>query len=101
MRFKLRAAARARYPLFVISGEEVEHLDEQASLSVVDGIVGQILSRWEERRLIEEMFVLSGNTRLGTTNCRRFQSLLQSRVLTIRYGGSRMSVQNRPSLWRH
>ena len=55
MRFKLRAAARAHYPLFVISGEEVEHLDEQASLSIVDGIVGQILSRWEERRLLEEM----------------------------------------------
>jgi hypothetical protein len=55
MRFKLRAAARAHYPLFVISGEEVEHLDEEASLTIVDGIVGQILSRWEERRLIEEM----------------------------------------------
>jgi hypothetical protein len=55
MNFKLRAAARAHYPLFVISGEEVAHLDKAASLTIVDGIVGQVFSRREEGRLFQEM----------------------------------------------
>jgi hypothetical protein len=53
--FKLRAAARARYPLFVISGEEIAHLDEATSLTIVEGIVGQVFSRREEDRLFAEM----------------------------------------------
>lgn len=53
--FKLRAAARAHYPLFVISADELEHLDEGGALMIVDGIVGQIFSRVEERRIIDEL----------------------------------------------
>jgi hypothetical protein len=60
IRFKLRAAARAYFPLFVISGEEVAHLDEATSLAIVDGIVGQIFSAREERRLVEELLEHDG-----------------------------------------
>jgi hypothetical protein len=42
MRFKLAAAERVGHPLFVISGDEIEHLDTDSSLMLVDGIVGQI-----------------------------------------------------------
>lgn len=56
LNFKIRAAARAHYPLFVLSADEVEHLDEGVRLMVVDGIVGQIFSRMEERRISEELF---------------------------------------------
>jgi hypothetical protein len=61
IRFKLRAAARAYFPLFVISGEEIAHLDEASSLAIVDGIVGQIFSSREERRLVEELLEQDGD----------------------------------------
>jgi hypothetical protein len=53
--FKLRAAARARYPLFVVSFPETEHFEEEESATMVDGIVGQLLSREAERAAFEEM----------------------------------------------
>lgn len=55
MGFKLAAAARVGHPLFVISGDEIEHLDTDFSLMLVDGIVGQIFSRWEEQRIAGEL----------------------------------------------
>ncbi len=57
MNFKLRAAGRAGYPLFVLSFEEIEPLAEEDSITIVDGIVGQLLSRQEGRVLLEEMLV--------------------------------------------
>lgn len=55
MDFKLRATARAGYPLFVVSFEETEALAEEDSVTIVDGIVGQLLSRQKGRVLLEEM----------------------------------------------
>lgn len=57
MNFKLRATARAGYPLFVVSSEEFEPLTEEDSITIVDGIVGQLLSRQEGRVLLNEMLV--------------------------------------------
>jgi hypothetical protein len=57
MNFKLRAAARAGYPLFVVSFKETESLAEEDSITIVDGIVGQLLSRQKSRMLLEEMLV--------------------------------------------
>lgn len=57
MNFKLRAAARAGYPLFVVSFEEIEPLAEEDSITIVDGIVGQLLSREKSRMLLEEMLI--------------------------------------------
>lgn len=55
LNFKLRAAARVDYPLIVIPTEETARLDEAESLTILDGIVGQLLSREAERELVEEM----------------------------------------------
>lgn len=55
MNFKLRATARAGYPLFVVSFEEIEPMAEEDSITIVDGIVGQLLSRQKGRVLLEEM----------------------------------------------
>ncbi len=57
MNFKLRATARAGYPLFIVSSEEFEPLTEKDSITIVDGIVGQLLSRQEGRMLLKEMLV--------------------------------------------
>lgn len=57
MNFKLGATARAGYPLFVVSFEEIEPLAEEDSITIVDGIVGQLLSRQKGRVLLEEMLV--------------------------------------------
>ena len=57
MNFKLRATARAGYPLFVVSSQEVEPLAEEDSITIVDGIVGQLLSHQKSRVLLEEMLV--------------------------------------------
>ncbi len=53
MNFKLRATARAGYPLYVVSSEEFEPLAEEDSITIVDGIVGQLLSRQQGRVLFE------------------------------------------------
>jgi Protein of unknown function (DUF2726) len=55
LNFKLRAAARVDYPLIVIAAEETARLDEAESLTTLDGIVGQLLSRETERELVGEM----------------------------------------------
>jgi hypothetical protein len=55
LNFKLRAAARVNYPLIVIATEETAQLAESESLTILDGIVGQLLSREAERELAQEM----------------------------------------------
>lgn len=57
MNFKLRATARAGFPLFVVSFEEIESLAEEDSVTIVDGIVGQLLSRQKGRVLLEELIL--------------------------------------------
>lgn len=42
---KLKVAKRENYPLFVVSFEESDPLQEDTTLTIVDGIVGQVLTR--------------------------------------------------------
>jgi hypothetical protein len=43
--FKLRLAKILKYPLVVISYDEIKTLDEEDSLTIIDGIIGQILTK--------------------------------------------------------
>src|SRR5262249_8879681 len=47
MAFKLQAAKKAAYPLIVVSFEEVKGLDDDETLTILDGIIGQFLARRE------------------------------------------------------
>jgi hypothetical protein len=84
--FKLRAAARAHYPLFVISFPETEHFEEEESATIVDGIVGQFLSRKAEGTAFEEMVAEDGEylSHLSREEAREHMEdlLLQASVLS-------------------
>jgi Protein of unknown function (DUF2726) len=86
MNFKLRATARAGYPLFVVSSEETESLAEEDSITIVDGIVGQLLSREEGRILLREMLLEDGDQLLRLSRSEAHEHiqdlLLQSEVLS-------------------
>jgi len=43
--FKLKIANKIDYPLIVISYEEIEYIDKEDALTILDGIIGQILTR--------------------------------------------------------
>jgi len=51
---KLRIAEKLKYPLIVISSEEKQKIDEDIDLIILDGIIGQILSRIEFREMFEK-----------------------------------------------
>ncbi len=53
--FKLRCAAKVEYPLFVVSYEETESLDQESALTILDGIIGQVLSTKEFCRKISDL----------------------------------------------
>ncbi len=55
MDLKLKLANAVSYPLVVVSYEERESLDEEESLTILDGIIGQFLAHREFRRRINEM----------------------------------------------
>lgn len=57
--FKLKAAATVNYPLIVVSYEEKESLDREDSLTILDGIVGQLLAQKEFIRHLNEMIEVS------------------------------------------
>jgi hypothetical protein len=48
---KIELAKKASYPFYVISFEESETLDPNTNLSIVDGIIGQVLSKKEFEKL--------------------------------------------------
>ncbi|MHB8358823.1 MAG: hypothetical protein ACYDCP_04900 [Thermoplasmataceae archaeon] len=45
LEFKLKLAENAGYPFVVVSYEEVSELDEEETLTILDGIVGQLTSK--------------------------------------------------------
>jgi hypothetical protein len=53
--FKLRLAGQVLYPLVVVSAPELEELDANASLTILDGIVGRLVTRHEEGQLVQRM----------------------------------------------
>jgi hypothetical protein len=54
---KIRICEAAGYPLLVVSFDEIEDLDEVGEpLTMLDGIVGQLLARVRMRELLEEKF---------------------------------------------
>jgi hypothetical protein len=55
MDFKLRLAQRVLYPLVVVSFDELEELDAEASLTILDGIVARLVTKHEESELIQRM----------------------------------------------
>lgn len=53
--FKLKCAAKVDYPLFVVSYEEAEALDQDDTLTILDGIIGQVLAKKEFFRRLNDM----------------------------------------------
>lgn len=53
--FKLKCAAEVDYPLFVVSYEETESLDQDDTLMILDGIIGQVLAKKEFFRKINDL----------------------------------------------
>jgi len=52
MDFKLKVANKINFPFMIVSFEEIEFFDKEDSLTILDGIIGQILARKEfERRI--------------------------------------------------
>lgn len=54
--FKLKVANTANYPLIVVSDEEIQPMaiDEDESLTIVDGIVGQLVTIAETKKLLDD-----------------------------------------------
>ena len=55
MEFKLGLAQRVDYPFIVVSFDEIKSLDEQDSLIILDGIIGQFIARTKLREIAERM----------------------------------------------
>lgn len=53
---KIEIAKRASYPFYVISFEESETLDPNTNLSIVDGIIGQVLAKREFEKLTQILY---------------------------------------------
>ena len=53
--FKLKCAAEVGFPLFVVSYEEIESLDQDDTLMILDGIIGQVLAKKEFFRKINDL----------------------------------------------
>jgi hypothetical protein len=54
--FKLKVANTANYPLIVVSDEEIQPMvvDEDESFTIVDGIVGQLVTIAETKKLLDD-----------------------------------------------
>lgn len=55
MDFKLRVSNQVKYPLVVVSFDELQALDSKESLTILDGIVAQFVTRRERDALIQEL----------------------------------------------
>lgn len=55
MDFKLVVTKAVNYTFLIVSYQEIESLDEEDSLTILDGIIGQALTKQEFRKLIKEM----------------------------------------------
>lgn len=53
---KLKIAQKENYPFFVVSFEESSILDQDTNLTIVDGIIGQVLAKKELRKSIETLY---------------------------------------------
>jgi hypothetical protein len=53
---KLKVAQKEKYPFFVVSFEESKPLHEDVGLTIVDGIIGQILARQELQESLRTMY---------------------------------------------
>lgn len=53
---KLKVAQKEEYPFFVVSFEESKPLHEDVGLTVVDGIIGQVLAKQELRESLQTLY---------------------------------------------
>lgn len=53
---KLKVAQKEKYPFFVVSFEESKSLHEDLSLTIVDGIIGQVLAKQERQESLRTMY---------------------------------------------
>lgn len=53
---KLKIAQREKYPFFVVSFEEAKALNEEISLTIVDGIIGQVLAKHELHKSLQTLY---------------------------------------------
>jgi len=53
---KLKVAQKEKYPFFVVSYEESRPLHEDVGLTVVDGIIGQILAKQELQESLQTLY---------------------------------------------
>ena len=53
---KLRVAQNEKYPFFVVAFEESKSLDKDISLTIVDGIIGQVLAKKEFRESLRTLY---------------------------------------------
>ncbi len=65
LEFKLKMASSAGYPFVVVSYDEVTKLDEDETLTILDGIVGQLTSKRRFEELLTE-FIANENNNLNS-----------------------------------
>jgi len=53
---KLKVAQKASYPFYIVSFEESNVLDPDLSLTIVDGIIGQVLAKKEFAESVETLY---------------------------------------------
>jgi hypothetical protein len=53
---KLRVAKKEEYPFFVVSFEESKVLDQDTNLTIVDGIIGQVLAKQELQESLKTLY---------------------------------------------
>ncbi len=56
LNLKLKIAQNENYPFFIVSVEEGKILDQDVNLTIVDGIIGQVLANIEFRKSIETLY---------------------------------------------
>lgn len=53
---KLKVAKNEQYPFFVVSFEESRVLDQDTNLTIVDGIIGQVLAKQELQKSLKTLY---------------------------------------------
>jgi hypothetical protein len=81
MDFKLKTAREVKYPLVVISYDEIKSLDEEESLTILDAIVGNALARKEYLKLLDELYERDKNE-IDSMDKYQRDEYLQDLVLT-------------------
>lgn len=82
LEFKLNLAMKSGYPFIVVSYEEVAELDENETLTILDGIVGQLTSGRRFDELVSEFLEDEKETLDSMTGLER-QEYLQNMITSI------------------